>query len=110
MACFFTMFLFAVVSMIVIVVKSKTGMRRLLLPAAGIRNILYLFVLTYLTTWIVIVTMADRERLYQFSFTPGLPLLFLGATAGYLPARYYIQKGGSRLHAAEQKCKTAEES
>lgn len=75
MACFFTMFLFAVVSMIVIVVKSKTGMRRLLLLAAGIRNILYLFVLTYLTTWIVIVTMADRER-FNNSALPPAPRCF----------------------------------
>lgn len=106
--CFFAMFLFAVAGMIVIVVKSKAGMRRLLLLAAGIRNILYLFVLTYLTTWLTIVTTADGERFHHLYFTPGPPLLFLGATAGYLFARHYIWKGSCRLYASERVRKTAE--
>lgn len=81
---FSIMFLFAVVGMIVMVAKSRPGAGRLLLLAAGIRNILYFFALTYLTTWVGIVTTAEGESYHFFSFTPGPPLLFLGATAGYL--------------------------
>ncbi len=89
---FFIALLFAAVSMIVIVAKSKAGTGRLLLLAAGIRNILYFFVLTYLTTWVGIVTTAEGESYHFFSFTAGPPLLFLGATAGYLLIRRLLWK------------------
>ena len=89
---FSIMFLFAVVSMIVIVAKSKAGTGRLLLLAAGIRNILFFFALTYLTTWVGIVTTAEGESYHFFGFTAGPPLLFLGATAGYLLIRRLLWK------------------
>ncbi len=60
--------------------------------AAGIRNILYFFALTYLTTWVGIVTTAEGESYHYFSFTAGPPLLFLGATAGYLLLRRLLWK------------------
>ncbi len=98
---FFVMLASALISMVVMCVKSKREIERLLLLAEGIRNILYFFALTYATTWITIITTSDGQRYNNLDFTPAPALFFLGATAAYLLIRHYVWKKYSRVQAEE---------
>lgn len=80
----------AIATMIVAIAKSKTLAERLLLLAAGLRNLLYLFTLIYFTAGLSHINITGGDSYYYYTFTPGPFLLFLGATAAYVVARRYI--------------------
>jgi|LSQX01.1.fsa_nt_gb transcriptional regulator with XRE-family HTH domain len=89
----------AILFMIALVVKSKTRTARLLLLAAGIRNILYALAVIGTTSWLSVSRNAEGESFYQVYFSAGPLLLLLGATIAYLLVRNYLLHRNNRNEA-----------
>ncbi len=90
----------ALLFMIALMARSKTRPARLLLLAAGVRNILYALALIGTTSWLSVFRNAEGESFYQVYFSAGPLLLLLGAMAAYLLVRYCILRGNNRKQAS----------
>lgn len=101
-ASFYLFFLFAIIYMLAFLAKSRAGTERLLLLAAGLRNLLYAVALLYFSSGSTVIHTAEGEIFYHFEFKAGPPLLFLGATAAYLLAKYFIWLQDTRVKQEKQ--------
>lgn len=77
---------------VVLVARSRAGAARLLLLAAGIRNILYALAAIGASSWIQVIGTAEGEIYRQLNPTMSPALLVLGATAAYLLVRCSLER------------------
>ncbi len=96
-AMFYLLFIFAIIYLLTVVIKSRAGTERLLLLAAGSRNLLYAIALLYFSSGSTVIHTAEGEIFHHFEFKAGPPLLFLGAAAAYLLAKYFIWRQSSPI-------------
>lgn len=87
---FFIFLCAAIIVMVVTVIKNRSRGGRILLLAAGLRNLLYIFVLLYFNSGLTYIALGSGESYYHYTFTPGPLLVFLGATAAYMLIHYYM--------------------
>ncbi len=88
--CSLVMLAPAMAAMAVPIYKSRIKIERLLLLAAGIRNLLYAFASLYFIGAGLTTGDINGVSFYHFQFKPGPFLVVLGATIAYMLARHYI--------------------